>query len=192
MRSGLKAGFGSCGPTFFFMLLACVLMPCKVMAGESAASLSVVPMPSLWKHSAQFERIWRLGTDPAVTRRELKEVESHHCRIDSAPPREPLPGVVRATTVLNEMPVQIAVSLWQGPERKSGSINSVVEIESGDRATEYWITSQFSEADGSSPLRYRTDRTHFVRLGPCPSEMKPGDFKRISCKITGAVDWSCE
>ena len=172
--------------------LLLTLMSCGGMAGGSSGGAFDSPAPALWKHSVQLERIWRIGADPAVSTREFMEVESHHCRVDSVSSRETLPGIVRATTTLHEMPVQVAVSLWQGLERKSGSINSMVEIESGDRATEYWITSHFFEADGSSPLRYRTDRAHFVRLGPCPSDMKAGDSKRISCRITGATDWSCK
>ena len=191
MISGTKIVLGSRGPVLF-ALMAFGLMPWTVMAGERPAGVTVVPAPSLWKHSVQFERIWLLGTDPAVARRELMEVESHHCRMDIAPVRETMPGLVRATTTLHEMPVQVAVSLWKRPELELGSTNSAVEIESGNRASEYWITSRFSEADGSSPLRYRTDRTRFVRLGPCPSDMKLGDSKRITCMITGAVDWSCE
>jgi len=169
-----------------------MLMSCGAMAGDSSGGAFASPAPALWKHSVQLERIWRFGADPAVSTREFMEVESHHCRVVIASSRETVPSIVRATTTLHEMPVQVAVMLWQGLERKSGSINSMVEIESGDRATEYWITSHFSEADGSSPLRYRTDRAHIVRLGPCPSDMKVGDSKRISCRITGATDWSCE
>jgi hypothetical protein len=170
------------------------------LSGAGASLQGNGATPGLWRTKSRAERFWLLAEDPSVARREIREIESLNCRVDVPRPEvQPATGV-RGETVFNGDPVTIWVGLRddsdsqrsvQAAVTNNALENNSLVIERGDRSTEYWVTTQL--ASGWSPnLPYEYHSVHSVRLGACPNGMKIGDSKRVSCKLTGAVDWNCD
>ena len=184
-------------------LIIAVLAGLAIADPSSGGDSSLQPKmkaPGLWRVKLRAERFWISADDPSVARREVREIETLNCRVDVPRPEAQSAEGIRGETVFYGKPVAIWVGLiTKSDSQRSAQAavinnaleNNVLEIERGDRSTEYWVTTQL--ADGWSPhLPYEYHSVHHVRLGMCPENMRDGDSNRLSCKVTGAVDWSCD